>query len=213
MCYLEIDEQAKKYADQSGLQPCPYTPIAALDEATILKYIGRITCVLSTVKFNNALIVEIDNLPEINRRLPIWELEESRILHNPKQLWVHVDYRLYRNAYTKAFPDEDISSLVIDHVMNRRLARVKGFKYVRVVPISRSANSSSGSHVEKMAIKYNLARLEAQKQDPCFVLSKMSVQCADLADIVKMLNISTGDEFLDPVNEAQKLVDEPDSRA
>jgi hypothetical protein len=66
VCYLEIDEQAKIYADQSGLQPCLYTPIAALDEAAILKYIGRITYVLSTVKFNNVRIVEIDNLPEIN---------------------------------------------------------------------------------------------------------------------------------------------------
>jgi len=126
MCYLEIDEQAKRYADLSGLQPCLYTPIAALNEAAIIKYIGRITQVLSPGTPNKALLVEIDNLPEINYRLPIWQLEESCILHHQKQLWVHVDYRLYRRAYTKAFPNENISGKVIDHVMNRVLARLTG---------------------------------------------------------------------------------------
>jgi len=39
--------------------------------------------------------------------------------------------------------------------------------------------------------------------------SKASIQYADLADIVKMLNIKTGGALMDPVNEAQALVDLP----
>jgi hypothetical protein len=40
--------------------------------------------------------------------------------------------------------------------------------------------------------------------------SLASVQYADLADIVKMLDIQGGGSFMDNVNEAQKLVDLPD---
>jgi hypothetical protein len=38
-------------------------------------------------------------------------------------------------------------------------------------------------------------------------LSQAVVQYADLADIVKMLDIKGGGSFMDNVNEAQKLVD------
>lgn len=40
-------------------------------------------------------------------------------------------------------------------------------------------------------------------------ISQAVVQYADLADIVKMLNIKGGGSFMDNVNEAQKLVDLP----
>ena len=45
---------------------------------------------------------------------------------------------------------------------------------------------------------------------PLINYSFASVQYADLADIVKMLNIQGGGSFMDNVNEAQKLVDLPD---
>ena len=41
--------------------------------------------------------------------------------------------------------------------------------------------------------------------------SLASVQYADIADIVKMLNVKGGGSFMDNVNEAQKLVDLPDA--
>jgi hypothetical protein len=39
--------------------------------------------------------------------------------------------------------------------------------------------------------------------------SQAKVQYADLADVVKMLNMEGGGSFMDNVNEAQKLVDFP----
>lgn len=39
--------------------------------------------------------------------------------------------------------------------------------------------------------------------------SQAVVQYADLADVVKMLNMEGGGSFMDIVNEAQKLVDSP----
>jgi hypothetical protein len=40
--------------------------------------------------------------------------------------------------------------------------------------------------------------------------SRAVVQYADLADVVKMLNMEGGGSFMEIVNEAQKLVDLPD---
>jgi hypothetical protein len=42
-------------------------------------------------------------------------------------------------------------------------------------------------------------------------VSQAAVQYADLADIVKMLNMQGGGSLMDNVNEAQKLVDLPDA--
>jgi hypothetical protein len=117
-----------------------------------------------------------------------------------------VDYRAYRRAYLQAFPDFDLTDLVLDHVMNRRVARLKGFAYLRVVPISRGANSSHGSLSEGWAVEYHSSP-EMQEKNR---VSQAAVQYADLSDIVKMLNMQGGGSLMDMVNEAQKLVEVPD---
>src|SRR5204862_5143100 len=132
-------------------------------------------------------------------RLPIWQLREAAVLHHPKQVWVHVDYRAYRRAYAIAFPRMDLTGLVLDHVMNRRVARLKGFAYLRIVPISRAANSSHGSLSEDWGVEYHSSpRMRFLNK-----VSQAAVQYADLADIVKMLNIQGGGSFMANVNEAQ----------
>jgi hypothetical protein len=113
-----------------------------------------------------------------------------------------VDYTRYRRAYAAAFPRESLHNVVVDHVMNRHVARLKGFLFVRVVAISRAANSSSGGLSEKWGIAFHAAEA-AQGRDP----SKGAIiQYADLADIVKLLDIKTGGALQDPVNDAQRLV-------
>jgi hypothetical protein len=132
-------------------------------------------------------------------------MKESAILHHSQQVWVHVDYRGYREAYAKAFPDESLSELVLDHILNRRMARAMRFDYLRIVPISRGANSSSGGLPEKWGVAYQsspeMLRINAQRRS--------FIQYADLGDIVKMLNLKTGGALQDAVNEAQSLVREP----
>jgi len=90
--------------------------------------------------------------------------------------------------------------------MNRRVARLKGFAYLRIVPISRKANSSHGSLSEGWAVQYHSSPEMREKNK----LSQAAVQYADLSDIGKMLNMQGGGSFMDNVNEAQKLVDLPD---
>jgi hypothetical protein len=206
MAHGDIDQEARDRALRVYALPvCCHIPIAARDEAVIEKYIGHIARVLTSASPNKALLVHPYDGPPLNRRLPIWSLKESAILHHPQQVWVHVDYRGYRGAYAKAFPGEFLNDLVLDHILNRRMARAMRFDYLRITPISRGANSSSGGLPEKWGIAYQsspgMLQVNAGRQS--------FIQYADLGDIVKMLNLKTGGALQDAVNEAQNLVREP----
>src|SRR5258708_40217965 len=83
----------------------------------------------------------------------------------------------------------------------------KGFAYLRIVPISREANSSHGSLSEGWAVEHHSSPEMRGKNR----VSQASVQYADLSDIVKMLNMKGGGSFMESVNDAQKLVDLPDA--
>src|ERR1017187_10129247 len=151
----DIDQEARDRALRVYALPiCCHIPIAARNEAAIEKYIGRIARVLTPASPNMALLVHPYNAPPLNRRLPIWAMKESAILHHPQQVWVHVGYTRYREAYARAFPDESLKELVLDHILNRKMARAMRFDYLRIIPISRGANSSSGGLPEKWGIAY-----------------------------------------------------------
>jgi hypothetical protein len=202
---IKVDDSAKKVATEKfALPSCLHVPIAAKDEVAVQTYVGRVCEVLASGRPSKALLVETGWTPKINANLPLWRLPEAAVLHFPKQLWVHVDYDGYRDAYVKAFPKQDVGGFVLDHVMNRRVARLKGFCYLRVVPISRQANSSSGGLSEKWAVAYHGSN-EMRVRN---LISPARIQYADLADIVKMLNLKTGGSLQDQVNEAQSLVRE-----
>ena len=77
-----------------------------------------------------------------------------------------------------------------------------GFNYVRIIPISRGANSSSGSLSEQWGVKYHstprMRKINSEK--------KSFIQYADLSCVVKMLNIKTGGGVMDAVNDGQALL-------
>lgn len=200
-----IDQQAIRIPQSSGLLPCLYVPVAARDTNAIETYVGRIVEGLSRRSPSKALLIDAHEPEEPDERLAIWQHRGAAILHYPRQVWVHVDYGAYRHAYRRAFPDADLTGLVLDHVMNRRVARLKGFTYLRIVPISREANSSHGGLSEGWAVEYH----SSPRMTELNRTSQAMVQYADLADVVKMLNIEGGGSFMENVNEAQKLVDLP----
>lgn|SRR5260370_1108997 len=200
-----IDQYAISIPKDSGLPPCLYIAIAARDTNAIETYVGRIVMQLTPSSLGKALLVEAHEPEKADGRLAIWDVPEAVVLHYKRQVWVHVDYPAYRRAYARAFPDFDLTGLVLDHVMNRRIARLKSFTYLRVVPISRGANSSHGALSEGWGVEYHSSPKMRGKNR----VSQAAVQYADLADIVKMLNMKGGGSFMDNVNEAQKLVDLP----
>lgn len=200
-----IDQHALQIPQDSRLPPCLYVPLAARDRHAIETYVGKVVARLSRGSEAKALLVESFEPEPADTRLSIWSLPEAAIFHHPRQVWVHVDYTGYRRAYRKAFPEADLSDYVLDHVMNRRVARVKGFAFLRIVPISREANSSHGGLSEGWAVAFHSSPRMMEKHR----VSQASVQYADLSDIVKMLNMQGGGSLMDIVNDAQKLVDLP----
>jgi hypothetical protein len=200
-----IDSHAARIPIRSGLPPSLYVPIAARDTFAIERYVGRIATQLLPKSPDKAFLVEAYGPEKSDARLAIWEVPESVVLPSFKQVWVHVDCRAYRRAYQQAFPEFDLATFVLDHVMNRRVARLKGFAFLRLVPISRGANSSHGSLSEGWAVEYHSTPEMREKNRA----SLAAVQYADLSDIVKMLNMQGGGSLMDNVNEAQKLLELP----
>jgi hypothetical protein len=197
-----VDELARELAlTRYGLPLSLHVPIGARDADALERFVGTIGTALTSGQ-RQALLVHSYDLPAPDARLPIWEEPGAAILRATRQVWVDVDARDYRRAYATAFPEQDLTGLVLDHVMNRRVARLKGFRYLRIVPISRAANSSSGGLSERWSVAYHRTpRMQALNKH-----AGSFIQYADLADIVKMLDRKTGGALQDPVNEAQALV-------
>jgi len=202
MEYL-IDHAAKELALRAYVVPeCLHVPIAAVDVAAIRNYIGEIQQELGRGSPPRALVVRMKDPPPIDLRFPVWELEASKIFHQPIQLWVHVDYTRYRQAYRRVFPSHDIGDKILSHAMNRRVAALKGFQYTRLTPTSRGANSSSAfSEGWAVDLHSTAPQMAANRRRGAFI------QYADLTDLMLLLDMKLGGGVMDAVNMAQKLID------
>lgn len=197
-----IDLSAKNIAIQRfALPECLHVPVAAASEQAIMDYVGQVKRVLATGKPNKAFLVEVDPPLQRDLRLPIWKEVNSLVLHKTAQVWVHVNYSGYRRAYKKAFPEEDISQMVLSHCMNRRHANIKRFQYVRIVPTSRATNSSS-AFSEAWGIE-TYSKLIANRPPE---RNQAHIQYADLVDLLVMLDLKVGGGVMEAVNIAQQLI-------
>jgi hypothetical protein len=197
-----IDHAAKDIAlHRWALPESLHVPTAATDEAAIANYIGEIVEILAGGDPNRAFLVRAKPPPATDPRLPIWGLEGSAVFHRPMQVWVHVAYGRYRHAYRKAFPTEDIKGKVLSHALNRRVAVLKGFQYVRITPVTRGANSSSG-----FSEKWAVALHATAEQAAANVRRAARIQYADLSDLLLMMDLKLGGGIMDQVNHAQALV-------
>lgn len=197
-----IDEIARDLAiTRYGLVECLHVPIGAIDEAAISTYVGDVQKVLGSGSARKALLVEAKAPPPRDLRLPIWDIAGCHILHQRLQVWVDVTYTKYRQAYRTAFPNEKLDNRILSHAMNRRVAKLKGFQFVRLTPISRAANSSS-TFSENWGVTLHgaPAQMAANRQRGAFI------QYADLAELMLMLDLRLGGDVMDAINEGQKLV-------
>jgi hypothetical protein len=197
-----LDDAAREIAlTRWALPACLHVPTAAVNEAAISTYIGEIEQVLADGSPRKALLVRAKEPPPIDARLPIWELPASRLLHERRQVWVHIGFTRYRRAYSKAFPDEGIAGKVLSHALNRRMAALMGFNYVRITPNSRGCNSSSSySKQWGVALHATPEQVAANRRRGAFI------HYADLSALMVMMDISPGGGVMDAVNEAQALV-------
>lgn len=201
----EVDTNATMIATtRYGLPRCLHIPIAARDVSCIERYIGKAAPIFAGDKSQRAVRVELVGPEEMDETLVVWDMPGATVLHLTTQVWVHVDYRAYRRAYAAVFPEEDISSMVIDHVRNRRVARVMGFQYVRLVPVTRGVNTSSGGLSEKWEVEHQSkpSTRAWHAANPTFI------QYADIGDIAKMLGMQMENELHGPVNILQRRLRE-----
>jgi hypothetical protein len=197
-----IDNAAREVALRRWVLPdCLHVPIAAVDEAAIIAYIGEIEEVLADGSPRKALLVKTKEPPSIDTQLPIWEVPGSKILHERRQVWVHIGFTRYRSAYKMAFPDHAIDGKVLSHALNRRTAALMGFAYVRITPNSRGCNSSSAfSEQWGVTLHATPEQVAANRRRGAFI------HYADLAALMVMLDMKPGGGVMDAVNEGQKLV-------
>lgn len=132
-----LDPVACERVRRYGIPECLRVPIAALDEVALERHVGPIVRDLSGRGPRRAFFVQAHPPPPIDAGLPIWAAPGASILLQPMQVWVHREYGAYRAAYRRAFPDADVRNKVLSHAMNRRLAAIKGFQFVRLTPTSR----------------------------------------------------------------------------
>jgi DNA invertase Pin-like site-specific DNA recombinase len=176
-------------------------PIAAVDEDAIRRHVGPTCEAVSGTRPGNALRVIAECGPEPSGLL-VWQHERAEIINKPIQLWVDATYTGYRKAYRTVFPQEEIGKTVIHHIMNRRYALIHGFRYLRVISISRSANSSSGFS-ENWGVKLTLAKILRSR------VGEASISYADLAHLMSMLDMPVGGGVMENVRLAADLLRPP----
>ena len=183
------------YSETFGLHSCLIIPIGAKNRQSIEKYIGTIDKVIGNGK---ALIVNFVPLSQPNE-LPVWKHSRSNLIIEAKQIWIHVNCNNYRKIYLSEFVNTSKSD-VIDHLMNRRLARSLGYNYIRLLHVSRNVNSSSGRGGESLAVE-NLEIGIRINPD----INSSEVVYADPMDLLKMLDIKVGGFGLDAVRDNHYL--------
>lgn len=188
---------------QWALPECLHVPVVAEDESAITEHIGDIVKVLSP---GRALVVAIDPPPERDIRLPIWTHPMAGVFFEPIQVWVKPTYTRYRQAYIRAKGHESVLVKVLAHVYNRRMAMLRGYGFVRLVPVSRKANSSS-SFTEQWGVKLADADQGTRKRQ-----RGLRMQYADLGDLLVMLDVNLGGGVQEVFRIGQDLVRVPGLR-
>lgn len=176
-----------------GLHDSLIIPVGAKSKKAIEKYVGVID---ETFANESAFLVSFSPL-EFPNELGVWKHERSYVLNCHTQVWVDVDYRNYRKVYQTVF-EKTIKeeSYVVDHIMNRKLARTLGYKYVRLLHISRASNSSGGRGGETYANKNIPTSLSVNPE-----INTSDIVYADPMDLLKMLNVKVGGFGLDAVRD------------
>jgi hypothetical protein len=179
-----------------GLEDCLIIPLAANSINSIKQFVGNI---IEKSEDDKWCYVDFTPLSNPNN-FEVWNHARSHLINENRQCWVRTDYMSYRNRYKKCFPDINVDKMVIDHILNRRFAKALGFNYVRIIHISKSANSSSGRGMEYDVINYRnpdgLSKFEK---------SSDKIYYADPSDLMKILNMKIGAFPLDNVRDSSYL--------
>ncbi|WP_141400576.1 hypothetical protein [Magnetospirillum sp. 15-1] len=196
---LKVEEFAKRRAMREGIPESLLVPVVAVDQNAITEYVGEITPIMPRSP-EKALLVTVRAPDTTDRNLRVWNNPASNIYFQERQVWVHVDYHGYRRAYKKAMPSDNIDKFVLSHTMGRPMARILGFNYIRLTPVTKKANTSS-----------ILSEIQGCRRyaDPKFykklLEAKPRILYADTTEMLLMLDIMIGGNFAEEAYWAEYL--------
>ena len=183
---------------------CLHVPVAADDESAITDHIGDIVRVYHPDGHWSSPLIHHRSATSGYRFGPVLC---ASVFFEPLQVWVNPSYTRYRQAYVRAKGHESVSGKVLAHVYNRRMAMLRGYGFVRLVPVSRRANSSS-SFTEQWGVELAAADLGARRRQ-----RGLRMQYADLSDLLVMLDINLGGGVQEVFRAGQDLIEIPGLRS
>lgn len=199
-----IDATAPRF----GLPPSLWIPIASVSVADVEKYVGEVLRSIKDARSGrvNAMLVMVDatSLPE-EPTVPLWKSSLASLarerLHPPRQVWVHVDYGAYRQAYIEFGMPMLPTNYFLDHVQNRKAIRLRGYShpYLRLCPVHRTVNTSGGHATGGEGMERAFLSTHATGPAPNRIIY------ADPMDLTKMLDIAPGTQVLNGVRDTQRL--------
>jgi len=200
-----------------GLPGCLRVPVAAASVHAIGEFVGEI---IAEIRNRKGATVAL-KVRAFTRGFPeqpvakLWRTDQGRdyaaILFPEFQVWVHVDYRGYREAYRRFGMPTLSSETFLDHIQNRRAARLRWYSHplLRLSPVSRLTNTNSGhaSGAEGVEVAYVKSLLADPEKSRALKLRVMgyNVKYADDADLTKMIDVAPGTEIMNGVRDCLHL--------
>lgn len=173
---MKFDKKSSKF----GLHESLTIPIAARTLDSIREYVGEFEVFKSGTR--EAYIVTFEPWAVPNE-MEIWCNPRSHLLHATKQVWIDVDNPSYRRLYEKIFPEINLKGFHVDHIFSKKLAKIYGFKYVRLLHILGEFNIENGTGPEKDSTIFR-----KKEYDPV----RYEIQYADPLDLSKLLHLKVG---------------------
>jgi hypothetical protein len=194
-------------APRFGLPRNLWIPIAAASVEDIEKYVGRVVQSINGVGTTRINAVLVESLPlniRVEPNVALWKSDLAELarkrLHPAKQVWVHVDYNAYRQAWVQ-FGMPPVPNSFLDHVQNRKAMRlrVSSHPYLRLCPVDSAVNTSAGHWAGGEGMEREF--LSTHSVPP----SLNRIIYADPMDLTKILNIAPGTKVLNGVRDTQRL--------
>lgn len=199
-----IDETSARF----GLPDSMMVPIAARNSDALEIYVGKIVKHFEGRhgRVNALLLAPHDWPPNKETSVPLWSHGKSREyeqrLHPEQQVWVHVDYTNYRQAYIRLGMPEIPPEQFLDHIQNREAIRLRGYShpYLRLCPVSRQVNTSGGHITGGEGMEKEFLRTIDDQHEVVQNALRDALDCeicyADPMDLTKMLDIPPGTQNL-----------------
>lgn len=199
-----------------GLPDALRIPIAAKSRVAIEQFVGPVLRERGHVRGEvGAYFVDSTDRPDLGG-VGLWNHPDAGVyaerLYPDRQVWVHVDYSRYRDAYISFGMPKIPDGHVLDHIQNRKAIRLRDYShpFIRLCPVTYRVNTSGGlnSGAEGMERAHVQSAKEGNKDAIAAIqrANAQSVIYADPLDITKMLNIVPGTFTLDGVRDILPLL-------